>query len=74
MVHLVLATLAHSFDWALPDGFPSEKLDMSDELGSALKKAQELTTIPTQCLPHHLYLLWRSRSLKKPLLECVKCR
>nr|ATG29974.1 CYP76AA69 [Taxus chinensis] len=55
MVHLVLAALAHSFDWALPDGLPSEKLDMSDELGAALKKAQELTAIPTPRLPHHLY-------------------
>ncbi|GLJ32411.1 hypothetical protein SUGI_0652240 [Cryptomeria japonica] len=38
MVHLVLASLAHSFDWTLPDGMPSHKLDMSDELGASLKK------------------------------------
>ncbi|GLJ32406.1 hypothetical protein SUGI_0652100 [Cryptomeria japonica] len=55
MVHLVLASLVHSFDWTLPDCMPSHKLDMSDELGSALKKAVDLQAIASPRLPHHLY-------------------
>ncbi|GLJ32405.1 hypothetical protein SUGI_0652090 [Cryptomeria japonica] len=55
MVHLVLASLAQSFEWRLPDEMHGENLDMSDELGSALKKATDLHAIPTPHLPHHLY-------------------
>ncbi|GLJ32409.1 hypothetical protein SUGI_0652220 [Cryptomeria japonica] len=55
MVHLVLASLAHSFDWMLSDGMPSYKLDMSDDLGAALKKAVELQAIAIPRLPHNLY-------------------
>ncbi|GLJ32412.1 hypothetical protein SUGI_0652260 [Cryptomeria japonica] len=49
------ASLVHCFDWMLPDGMPSHKHDMSDELGFALKKAVDLRAIATPCLPHDLY-------------------
>ncbi|GLJ32433.1 hypothetical protein SUGI_0652660 [Cryptomeria japonica] len=55
MVHIVLASLLHSFDWKLPDGMSCEQMDMSDEFGVSLKKAADLKAIPTPRLPHHLY-------------------
>ncbi|GLJ32039.1 hypothetical protein SUGI_0645230 [Cryptomeria japonica] len=55
MVHLVLASLLHSFEWELPDGMSCEQMDMSDEFGVTLKKVEELKAIPTPRLPHHIY-------------------
>ncbi|XP_012829095.1 PREDICTED: flavonoid 3'-monooxygenase-like [Erythranthe guttata] len=39
----LLATLLHSFDWEIPNG---ETLDMSEALGTALRKATPLVGIP----------------------------
>ncbi|GLJ32228.1 hypothetical protein SUGI_0648650 [Cryptomeria japonica] len=55
MVHLVLASLLHSFEWKLPDGMSCEQMDMSDDFGITLKKAADLTAIPTPRLPHPIY-------------------
>ncbi|GLJ54257.1 hypothetical protein SUGI_1163960 [Cryptomeria japonica] len=52
---LVLASFLHSFEWELQDGMSCEQMDMSDEFGVTLKKAEDLKAIPTPRLPHHLY-------------------
>ncbi|KAI3727513.1 hypothetical protein L6452_16129 [Arctium lappa] len=50
----VLATLLHSFDWALPKG---EEHDLSDKFGITLKKRKPLIAIPSQRLPNvNLYM------------------
>ncbi|GLJ32329.1 hypothetical protein SUGI_0650560 [Cryptomeria japonica] len=55
MIHSVLASLLHSFEWILPDGMSCEEMSMSDEFGLALKKATDLQTITIPRLPHHIY-------------------
>ncbi|GLJ32242.1 hypothetical protein SUGI_0648960 [Cryptomeria japonica] len=55
MVHFVLASLLHSFEWLLPDGMRCEQMDMADEFGITLKKPTELGAIPVPRLPHHIY-------------------
>ncbi|XP_059078133.1 cytochrome P450 76T24-like [Cryptomeria japonica] len=55
MVHLVLASLLHSFEWALPHGMSVEQLDMTDEFGLTLKNAVHLEAIFTLRLPHEIY-------------------
>ena len=46
VVPLVLASLIHIFDWSLPHGNDSEKLDMSEKFGVTLQKEQPLHLIP----------------------------
>eukprot|EP00253_Pinus_taeda_P007248 PITA_07248 len=55
MVHLVLASLIHSFDWAPPNGVNAEKIDMTDKFGLTLKKAVPLYAIPTPRLLSDMY-------------------
>ncbi|GLJ20845.1 hypothetical protein SUGI_0380080 [Cryptomeria japonica] len=55
MLHLVLASLIHSFEWTLPHGMSPEQMDMRDEFGAVLKKASELIAIPKPRLPYQLY-------------------
>eukprot|EP01018_Ginkgo_biloba_P018190 Gb_34291 [translate_table: standard] len=55
MVHFVLASLLHSFDWTLPDGQPPEKMDMTPKYGISLLKALPLNAIPSPRLPATLY-------------------
>nr|ATG29973.1 CYP76AA68 [Taxus chinensis] len=55
MVHLVVASLLHSFQWTLPNEMRCEEMDMSDEFGITLKKVIELNAIPMPRLPHHIY-------------------
>ncbi|GLJ32227.1 hypothetical protein SUGI_0648630 [Cryptomeria japonica] len=55
IVHFVLASLIHSFEWKLPDGMSCEQMDMSDDFGITLKKAADLRAIPTPRLPHPIY-------------------
>ncbi|GLJ32053.1 hypothetical protein SUGI_0645430 [Cryptomeria japonica] len=55
MIYLVLASLLHSFEWALPSGMSAEQLDMNDEFGLTLKKAVQLQAIPTPRLPYQIY-------------------
>eukprot|EP01018_Ginkgo_biloba_P018955 Gb_14594 [translate_table: standard] len=54
MLHLMIASLLHSFDWCLPDGQKSDDMDMSEKLGITLQKAVPLTAIPTPRLPSHI--------------------
>ncbi|GLJ32224.1 hypothetical protein SUGI_0648590 [Cryptomeria japonica] len=55
MVHLVLASLIHSFEWKLPDWMSCETMDMSDVFVITLRKAADLRAIPTPRLPHPIY-------------------
>uniref|UniRef100_A0A0C9QPG7 TSA: Wollemia nobilis Ref_Wollemi_Transcript_14830_1974 transcribed RNA sequence n=1 Tax=Wollemia nobilis TaxID=56998 RepID=A0A0C9QPG7_9CONI len=55
MVHLVLASLLHSFEWTHPDGKSWEEMDMSDEFALTLKKAIDLNAIPAPRLSHQIY-------------------
>eukprot|EP00252_Welwitschia_mirabilis_P024228 TRINITY_DN710_c0_g2_i1.p1 TRINITY_DN710_c0_g2~~TRINITY_DN710_c0_g2_i1.p1 ORF type:complete len:224 (+),score=25.86 TRINITY_DN710_c0_g2_i1:42-713(+) len=53
MVHHMLATFVHSFDWSLP--LPSQELDLSERLGITLRKSAPLLILPTSRLPHSVY-------------------
>ncbi|KAJ9680877.1 hypothetical protein PVL29_020014 [Vitis rotundifolia] len=46
MVHLILASLLHSYAWKLDDGMKPEDMDMNEKLGFTLQKAQPLGAIP----------------------------
>ncbi|XP_058179329.1 geraniol 8-hydroxylase-like [Rhododendron vialii] len=46
MLQLMLASLIHSFEWKLEDGIGAEDVDMEDESGITLRKAQRLHAIP----------------------------
>ncbi|XP_031498909.1 geraniol 8-hydroxylase-like [Nymphaea colorata] len=46
MVHLVLASLLHSFSWKLPDGMAPEQLDVGTKFGISLQKAIPLKAFP----------------------------
>ncbi|XP_058089302.1 geraniol 8-hydroxylase-like [Magnolia sinica] len=48
MVHLMLASLLHSFAWKLPDGMSPQEMDMSDKFGVTLQMAVPLRAIPEQ--------------------------
>ncbi|GLJ32250.1 hypothetical protein SUGI_0649050 [Cryptomeria japonica] len=55
MVHFVLASLLHSFEWKLADGKRCELMDMADitdEFGTTFK---EFKAIPVPRLHHHIY-------------------
>ncbi|GLJ31910.1 hypothetical protein SUGI_0642290 [Cryptomeria japonica] len=55
MLHLILASLVHSFDWSLPDGMSTDKVDMDYLFGVVLKKRQKLQAVPTPRLLHNIY-------------------
>ncbi|KAL7203627.1 hypothetical protein ACSBR2_016818 [Camellia fascicularis] len=46
MVHFMLASLLHSFDWKLGGGMESKDIDMSEKFGITLRKAIPLKAIP----------------------------
>lgn len=46
MLHLMLGSLIHEFDWKLEGGIPPEKMDMEEKCGITLEKAQRLQVIP----------------------------
>ncbi|XP_058179328.1 geraniol 8-hydroxylase-like [Rhododendron vialii] len=46
MLQLMLASLVHSFEWKLEDGIGAEDMNMEDEFGITLRKAQRLHAIP----------------------------
>ena len=46
IVHLMLATLRHSFNWKLSHGSNSRDVDMEEKFGLTLQKAQPLQAIP----------------------------
>jgi cytochrome P450 len=56
IIHLVLASLLHSFDWASPEGVTAEHVDMTVKLRlRSLQKAVSLKAIPTPRLPPDVY-------------------
>ncbi|KAK9276156.1 hypothetical protein L1049_005687 [Liquidambar formosana] len=46
MLHLMLGSLIHSFDWKLEDGVKHEDMNMEDKFGITLQKAQPLRAVP----------------------------
>lgn len=46
MIHLMLGSLIHGFDWKLAGDIPPEKMDMESKFGLTLDKAQPLHAIP----------------------------
>lgn len=46
MLHLMLATLLHSFNWKYHDGENSKDIDVEEKFGITLQKAQPLQAIP----------------------------
>ncbi|XP_030946371.1 geraniol 8-hydroxylase-like [Quercus lobata] len=46
MLHLMLGSLIHTFDWKLEDGFKPEDMSMEDKFGLTLQMAQPLRAIP----------------------------
>jgi len=55
MIHLVLASLVHSFDWAPPEGVTAEQVDMTEKFGLMMTKSAPLEAIPTPRLPLDVY-------------------
>ncbi|KAF6144599.1 hypothetical protein GIB67_006091 [Kingdonia uniflora] len=48
MVHLMLASLIHLYDWKLEDGIKPEDVNMEEKFGITLQKAESLRAIPIQ--------------------------
>ncbi|KAK2972544.1 hypothetical protein RJ640_014268 [Escallonia rubra] len=47
VVHLMLGSILHSFNWRLEDGMKPEDMDMSEKFGITLQKAIPLRAVPT---------------------------
>ncbi|CAI0409771.1 unnamed protein product [Linum tenue] len=47
MLHMMLGSLVHWFDWKLPSGVKPEQLNMKEKFGVTLQKAKPLLAIPT---------------------------
>ncbi|CAN1747944.1 Cytochrome P450 76C4 [Linum perenne] len=47
MLHMMLGTLVHWFDWKLVDGVDPKSLDMEEKFGITLQKAKPLVAFPT---------------------------
>lgn len=45
MLNLLLANLLHNFDWKLPNGMEAQDMDMKDNFGVTLQKADPLVAI-----------------------------
>ncbi|OVA20261.1 Cytochrome P450 [Macleaya cordata] len=50
MLHLVLGSLLHSFEWSLENGVTPETLDMGEKMGTSLRKDIPLKAIPKPVL------------------------
>ncbi|XP_059444154.1 geraniol 8-hydroxylase-like [Corylus avellana] len=46
MLHLILGSLIHTFDWKLEDGAKHEDMDMNDKFGLTLQIANPLKAVP----------------------------
>jgi hypothetical protein len=42
IVHLMVASLLHNFEWALADGLIPENMNMDEQFGLSLKRIQPL--------------------------------
>ncbi|KAL2939268.1 Geraniol 8-hydroxylase [Bienertia sinuspersici] len=47
MIHLMVGSFIHEFDWELEGGVLPEKMDMEEKFGITMEKAQRLKIIPT---------------------------
>eukprot|EP01018_Ginkgo_biloba_P018167 Gb_12030 [translate_table: standard] len=54
MLHFVVASLLHSFDWRLPDGQNSDEMDMTEKFGITLQRAVSLISIPAPRIPSNI--------------------
>ncbi|KAK2983745.1 hypothetical protein RJ640_024098 [Escallonia rubra] len=50
MLHLILGSLLHEFDWELESHVTAETMDMTDRLGIAVRKSEPLKAIPKKSL------------------------
>ncbi|KAH7665219.1 Flavonoid 3'-monooxygenase protein [Dioscorea alata] len=57
MTTLLLASLVHGFDWALPDGLTPESLNMDTEFGLTLERSVPLVARPIPRLAHDAYAM-----------------
>ncbi|XP_039136909.1 flavonoid 3'-monooxygenase CYP75B137-like [Dioscorea cayenensis subsp. rotundata] len=55
MTTLLVASLVHGFDWALPDGLTPETLNMDVEFGLTLERSVPLVARPIPRLAHEAY-------------------
>ncbi|XP_030494056.2 flavonoid 3'-monooxygenase [Cannabis sativa] len=55
MVQLLTATLVQAFNWKLPNGLVTEKLNMDEAYGLTLQRAAPLMVEPQPRLAQHLY-------------------
>lgn len=55
MVHLLVATLAHAFEWELADGLMPEKLNMEEAYGLTLQRAVPMMVHPKPRLSSNAY-------------------
>ncbi|GLT62536.1 hypothetical protein SLA2020_351680 [Shorea laevis] len=46
MLHLMLGSLVHTFDWKLEDGVKREDMNMEDKFGLTLQIAHPLRAVP----------------------------
>jgi len=52
VVRQTVAQVVHCFDWKLPDNMLPSELDMAEEFGLAMPRANHLFAIPTYRLSH----------------------
>nr|AKP92850.1 flavonoid 3'5'-hydroxylase [Osteospermum hybrid cultivar] len=56
MVHLLIATLIQAFDWELANGLDPERLNMEEEFGISVQKAEPLMVPPRPRLAPPTYI------------------
>ncbi|PON52976.1 Cytochrome P [Trema orientale] len=50
LLHFVLGSLIHHFDWRLDEKVSRETMDMRDRMGIVARKLEPLFAVPTKCL------------------------
>ncbi|KAL5545952.1 hypothetical protein UlMin_005639, partial [Ulmus minor] len=50
VLHLVLGSLLHHFDWELDASVGRETMDMKDKLGIVIRKCEPLLAVPSKCI------------------------
>jgi hypothetical protein len=55
MIHLVLASFIHSFDWEPPKGMSAEQVDMTEKFEITMSMVVPLEVILVPCLPLDVY-------------------
>nr|KYP40621.1 Flavonoid 3'-monooxygenase [Cajanus cajan] len=64
VVQLLVATLAHAFDWELENGLDPKKLNMDEAYGLTLQRAVPLSVHPHPRLSQHVYSSLTQKSLE----------